>query len=50
MTIASAKSPDGKEMLAHYRGAWFGLRQDEEGVISLVLACSDLCCTKLLES
>lgn len=49
MTIASMKS-DNREMISHYRGAWVGLRTDEEGVTSLILACSEVCATKLLNT
>ena len=51
MTIAVMKSTDNsKEMINLYRGAWFGLRIDEDGVHSIVIACSEQCCKKVVEA
>ena len=51
MTLACLKSGSSeREMLSHYKGAWFGLRQDEEGIVSLVIACSQACAEKLLDT
>ena len=51
MTIACVKSTDGsREMINLYRGAWFGLRIDEDGVHSIVIACSEACCNKVVEA